>query len=255
MDHYIYLYYGFSSSIEKKIELIKKNQFKGVFLFWDDNFFSSVKKVRAAALDIETVHLPFDDCNELWLHGLKGEEYIQKAIMAIQSAATMKIPTVIFHVSSSDNPPPYNQLGIDRLAKVLKVCEQYKINIALENLRRLEYLDYIYSTFQSEYLKFCFDSGHAHAFTNNIDSFPWGKYQNKLICVHLHDNNGLYDQHLIPFTGNINWELLAKSLKEIGYSGPLTSEAVCFDCPGEKEEGFVRKIKAALEKIDRYISS
>ena len=255
MDHYIYLYYGFSSSIDKKIELIVKNHFKGVFLFWDENFFSNVKKVREAALDIETVHLPFEQCNELWITGSKGEEYIQKTITAIKEAATLKIPTVIFHISSGENPPSYNQLGIDRLAKILKVCEQYQINIALENLRRLEYLDYIYSLLHSKYLKFCFDSGHANAFTRNIENFPWVKYRNKLICVHLHDNNGLYDQHLIPFTGNIDWKLLAKSLKEIGYSGPLTSEAVCFNCSLEKEEGFVREIKAALEKIDRYISS
>lgn len=255
MYHYIYFYYGFSSSIENKIELILKYRFNGVFLFWDKHFLPTVKKIRATHLDIETVHLPFDGCNELWLEGIKGDGYVERMTSAIKEVASAGIPTVVFHISSSDNPPPYNRTGIERLEKILAICEQYQINLALENLRRLDYLDYVYSSLQSQYLKFCFDSGHANAFTKNIDNFPWEKYQDKLICVHLHDNNGLLDQHLIPFTGNINWKLLARKFKKIGYSGPLTSESVLGNHQAIEEENFIDKIKKALARIDRYIYS
>ncbi|HOA79019.1 MAG TPA: sugar phosphate isomerase/epimerase family protein [Bacilli bacterium] len=254
MKHNIYLYYGFSSSIERKIELIKKHRFQGVFLFWDEGFPVAFEKVREAGLEIETVHLPFDRCNDLWIDGDVGEKYAETMITAIAEIAKAEIPTVIFHISGSDNPPPFNELGVKRLSRILRACEDARINLALENLRRLDYLDYVYSRLESDYLKFCFDSGHANAFTRNIENFPWEKYGEKLICVHLHDNNGLFDQHLVPFTGNINWRLLAEDLKKVGYKGPLTSEAVFNNGSPEQEEEFVIAVKKALEEIDRYIN-
>ena len=76
------------------------------------------------------------------------------------------------------------------------------------------------------YLKFCFDSGAANAFTKNIDTFEFMKYQDKLVCIHLSDNDGSYDQHLVPSEGNINWDKLMKTLRNIDFTGPLTLEAV-----------------------------
>ena len=254
LKHNLYLYYGFPSTLKEKIALVEKHRFDGVFLFWDENFPAAAEMVRSAGLDIETVHLPFDRCNDLWVPGEVGEEYVAMMLKAIAEVAPAGVPTVIFHLSASDNPPPYNELGIARLARILRLCEENKINLALENLRRLDYLDYVYERLASDYLKFCFDSGHANAFTHNIENFPWEKYADKLVCVHLHDNNGLCDQHLVPFAGNIDWRRLAGDLKRVGYAGPLTSEAVCFTGQPEGEEEFLRSVKAGLAEIDRYIS-
>ena len=173
MKHNLYLYYGFPSTLKEKIALVKKHRFDGVFLFWDENFPAAAEMVRSAGLDIETVHLPFDRCNDLWVPGEVGEEYVAMMLKAIAEVAPAGVPTVIFHLSASDNPPPYNELGIARLARILRLCEENKINLALENLRRLDYLDYVYERLASDYLKFCFDSGHANAFTHNIANFPW----------------------------------------------------------------------------------
>jgi len=252
MKHFIYLYYGFPSKIEEKIELIKNNKFNGVFLFWDGYFLNNVGKIKEANLEIETVHLPFDNCNELWVPGKKGDDYVETIIEAIKQISSEGIKTVIFHVSSGDMPPSYNEFGLMRLEKILKVVEEHRVYFALENLRRLDYLDYVYDNLANKYLKFCFDSGHANAFTKNIENFPWEKYQDKLLCVHLHDNNSYTDQHLIPFRGNINWQLLAQKLKEINYQGPLTCEAVNTNSLNNERE-YVEEIKLSLERIESYM--
>ena len=104
----------------------------------------------------------------------------------------------------------------------------------------------------TDYLRFCFDSGHANAFTKNIDDFPWEKYKDKLICLHLHDNDGMYDLHQIPFEGNINWKLLMKNLKKNNFQGFLTSEAVFYRKENITEEDFVKKVKHSLDRLDKY---
>lgn len=252
MKHYLYFDYGFSSNSDRRIELIKKAGFAGVFLFYKTELEEDIKKIKNANLDIETIHLPFKSCNSLWLDNEEGENYINETIEGIFMASRNNIPTVVFHVSSKDNPPAFNEIGLNRIKKVIEICEKEKINFALENLRRLDYIDYLFANIKSDYLKFCFDSGHANAFTKNIASFPFNKYQDKLICVHLHDNFGDHDSHLIPGMGIIDFEKLARKLVKINYMGPLTSEAIIKDETLDEFDSLV-KIKKSLELIEKFM--
>ena len=47
----------------------------------------------------------------------------------------------------------------------------------------------------------------------------------KLQALHLHDNDRHYDSHQLPFTMDIDFEAVVRSLKKIGYTGDLTLEA------------------------------
>lgn len=250
MKKIIYYDYGFASDDQEKIRLIKKYGFDGVFLFWRENLDETVSALREAGLWIETIHLPFEHCNDLWLEGESTSEYLSKIKTAIEDAHRFAVPTVIFHVSSSVNPPAFNETGLNRFKAILSICERYSLNLALENLRSLNYMDYLYENCAPEHLKFCFDSGHANAFTHNIEDFPWESYQDRMICLHLHDNNGLRDQHLVPMTGTINWVNLIKNLKASGYAGPLTSEAIVKKDSPISEEDFVKSVRQALDEIE-----
>lgn len=249
MKHHLYFDYGYESNDQRKIELIKKNHFDGVFLYWREQLDQVVEDIRKAGLTIETMHLPFDDCNDLWLEEMTSP-YLEVIYRGIEDAHRLNIPTVIFHISSTANPPAVSEVGLARFKAILSKCEEYQINLALENLRRLDYLDFIFDRCSSPFLKFCFDSGHANAFTNNIDAFPWEKYQKHLICLHLHDNNGLRDQHLPPFKGNINWELLMKNLHNCHYQGPLTVEGVFRPYLNLNEEDYLEQLKKSLVQLE-----
>ena len=48
----------------------------------------------------------------------------------------------------------------------------------------------------------------------------------KIDCIHLHDNHGEHDEHLLPGDGTLNWQKAMKGLKSSGYDGPLTLEIV-----------------------------
>ena len=61
---------------------------------------------------------------------------------------------------------------------------------------------------------------HSHSFY--LDYLQ--NYQDKLICLHLHDNDGTDDQHLLPYDGTVNWNLVVDILKDCNYNGPITLE-------------------------------
>jgi sugar phosphate isomerase/epimerase len=47
----------------------------------------------------------------------------------------------------------------------------------------------------------------------------------RMFTVHLHDNHGCRDEHLLPFEGDIEWGELARTLDDAGYAGPYVFEA------------------------------
>ena len=49
-----------------------------------------------------------------------------------------------------------------------------------------------------------------------------------LLTLHVHDNDYIMDKHMLPYTGDINWQAVMKSLKKMGYKGDLTYEICTF---------------------------
>lgn len=65
--------------------------------------------------------------------------------------------------------------------------------------------------------------GHANTLAEPSRFIP---VLNRLIAnVHLHDNDGKIDQHLLLGEGNIDFTEILRGLKEYGYDGPLIIEA------------------------------
>ena len=51
-------------------------------------------------------------------------------------------------------------------------------------------------------------------------------FANRLICTHIHDNSGVFnsDDHWLPFSGNVDYERVARQIKESGFQGTLMLE-------------------------------
>jgi sugar phosphate isomerase/epimerase len=83
-------------------------------------------------------------------------------------------------------------------------------------------------------LKLCFDVGHAHMEEGVEASFD--AMRDRIVTAHIHDNHGEKDEHLLPYTGTIDWKAalgdiagtdtipLVLELKEQGAAGPSLDE-------------------------------
>ena len=71
-------------------------------------------------------------------------------------------------------------------------------------------------------------SGHEPAVAAEL-------YGEKLIHIHVHDNDGKKDQHLPPFSGGIDWQLFVSVLRRIGYSGIFQMEVSASSLSSNRE--------------------
>lgn len=134
-------------------------------------------------------------------------------------------------------------------------AEKYKVNIAMETfgaarVKGTRIRDFFadptefrqqFERLNTNYKTICVDTGHTH----EAESF-WVPAPEEMIRIlgkdisilHLHDNSGHWDDHLLPGMGNINWPAVFEALEAIGYSGVYNFElALRF---GNMTEEFVR---------------
>lgn len=79
----------------------------------------------------------------------------------------------------------------------------------------------------SDCFKVCMDTGHVHKatrFGNPSVGDAIRLLGNNIVCLHLHDNDTVTDQHKIPFTCTIDWTDTLAALDEIGYRGVYNCE-------------------------------
>ncbi len=84
-----------------------------------------------------------------------------------------------------------------------------------------------FSRFYSEFdqdIGLVLDIGHANL-NHQIQEFI-AKFSNKIVHMHVSDNDGVQDIHLGLGYGTVNWKTVAEAIKKIGYSGVIILESV-----------------------------
>ncbi|MCL2546767.1 MAG: sugar phosphate isomerase/epimerase [Oscillospiraceae bacterium] len=231
MDITIVDWFGYHLSPQERMRHINEAGFSGVLLLWADYFDSDYKDFPAYARDVglyvENAHAPYMNANFLWEDSINGQDYVREMITCIEDCADHDIPTLVMHPENKNGNkevmlPNKFDFGIDRLKEIVEVAERLNVNIAIENMSRPEFLAYIFRDIQSHRLGFCFDSGHWNLFMPEIDLLSL--YGDRLMALHLHDNDGVNDCHALPFSGNLHWDIIAEKLKMFGYNGALALE-------------------------------
>lgn len=206
--------------LEERIKLIKNAGFNNVTLWWAEDGFKKqsdqIKILEKYDVVADNAHLPYNKCNELWLPKGYKVTYVDETIECIEECAGCGIDTVVFHVSTSKLTPVYSEVGLDRIKRIVDAAEKFNVKIAFENLRMPKYLDYITSNIDSSKVGICYDSGHNN-YCYPAESII-RKYKDKIYAVHLHDNFGRSDEHLIPFDGNAPWYEITRSLADSSYN-------------------------------------
>ncbi|MCL2199704.1 MAG: sugar phosphate isomerase/epimerase [Defluviitaleaceae bacterium] len=245
----INIYFDRKTESKLLFQIIRQAGFGSVLLFWDDKFHQDYRKhpdlARKADLDIYHIHAPYSTINNLWLDNLEGRTLLENHLQYISDCAEFEITTMVMHLSSGDNPPPYNTLGLDRLKKIIEKAEKHNVRVALENLRKVDYLEYVLTNITSPQCGFCFDSGHQHHRSPDVELLQ--KHGSRLMALHLHDNDQTADQHLLPFDGTIDWDTTIKKIAATGYKG-----AVSLEVTGYKDlspEAFLQKAYDVAEQL------
>jgi len=230
MDLTIVDWFGYNMPAQERMRLIKQAGFSGIVgLLWRDDFDSDYKSfpeyARNEGLYIENIHGPWMGVNELWTDNVIGHNFMEEIFEYIKVCSFYEIPTLVIHPECKNGTkyvdlPETFEIGIDRWKRIVDEAARLNVNIAIENMARPEYLDCIFTNIQSNRLGFCFDSGHWNLFMPELDLLTL--YGDKLMALHLHDNDGKEDWHALPFTGNIDWDDIKSKL--VNYKGAIALE-------------------------------
>lgn len=191
-------------------------------------------------------HAPFP----MYVDGREDvNEYLIK--MVEKELAVMQYlgcPALVVHPYSSADKQHEKEVNLAMYRKLMPAAKKYGVKVCLENMFReingrcvaaacgtaeeaCWYLDTLNREAGEDVFGYCFDVGHANLCSRDIhqELLTLG---HRLTILHIHDNDGFYDLHQIPYTQKndwgrrtwTDWEGFVSALKEINYQGTLNFE-------------------------------
>ena len=248
---------------EELYPLAKEAGFDGFFSPPEvaDNL-NALKKLKQYAESLglfqETVHCTLksgSDCSsDLWFPGDAGDRFIDVLLRNVDHCAAIGVPILVVHPQTNFLPDPDISLGLSRFERLVEHAGKCGVHIAFENIDSADLLDAVMEHFPQENAGFCYDSGHEHWLTP--DARWLRKYGDRLLCTHIHDNDGTFDKHLLPGDGTIDFEQFCEDLRACGYQGAVSIEVAYRGISLEKysKEEFIKKsfeiAKQLAQRID-----
>ena len=212
------------------LDSIKESGFRNIFIHWESNEYNEhnwaeqIEYINKIGLNIVFAHLSYKGINSIWEEGTTGDSLVEKYMKDISDCKKHNISMVVMHLTSGKDAPMYNEIGLNRLHKIINHAKEQNVKVAFENTKIKGYLEYVIDNIKDENVGICYDSGHCHVHFN--DEFDFDKFKDRIFAVHLHDNDKTDDLHLLAFDGTIDWEETMKNLKQANFSGHITLESV-----------------------------
>ncbi len=243
---------GSDLNAESRFKIYKEAGFTHIGFYLDNNYLdinetydNLVNTANKCGLIIEQVHLDYKNSNMVGLS--EDNEYLHYIEQKINECRKYNIKHIVIHSSMGNNPPDITDFVLNRLHNIDKILQDCDIKLCFENVRVNNNL---YKIMEQNYrnIYICFDSGHAHCYINE-EEFLY-TYKDKIVCTHLHDNDGDKDLHLPISKGNINWKnisnLLSKTNRKVDY----------LECFPSREEtlDYDKFVKFVAEAFDCYVN-
>jgi sugar phosphate isomerase/epimerase len=109
-------------------------------------------------------------------------------------------------------------------------CRTRRIRICVENMwnntgaATYAMYDALFERYDAGFMGLCFDTGHANLVCEGNRAGYAERYKDRLFMIHIHDNRGEKDEHLLPFEGTFDWEAFAPVLARSPYEFPVLME-------------------------------
>lgn len=211
-------------------------------------FAEQMQYAQEIGLPCTMVHCAYYEpgLNDFWLPGEAGEKITDDYIQQIHQCGNLTKNFVVhLHGSFASTT---SEIGLRRLKRILKVCEKYGLNLCIENVFSATEIPYIFSHIQHPLLKICYDTGHRNYLTPSFS--PCENYAQFVAVLHLHENDGSYDQHnMLTINGSI-FNQLKYELDSIKKDVVLTAELKNI---GKDWQTYLQKNLDSLRRLNEFI--
>jgi len=256
-------WFGYVLPLEVRLDMVRDAGFSSTTLMYDETseFFIDGRGdlipelMKKRGLYFENIHAPFVGYNKIWSQRREEREEIEKVFFkCIDYCGKHGIPVLVIHITEGPTPPEPDKYGLEFMKNLVHRAEDAGVSIAVENTRKEDHLEYIFSSITSPALGFCYDSGHDFLYSRKPGAIlkKWGHL---LLTTHFSDNDGRGDNHWLPGEGIIDWNKITENFPK-NYKGVISLEA--FAKEPEKGDGpsFLKKaFEIAGDLRDRIFSS
>ncbi len=215
MNKGISFFFGYDIEPLLRAQMIKNAGFTHIITSYDKRFNkengtlkTQINIFKKVGLQLSSLHSSYTSKNlpHFWEKGLNGYKIKKSLLKDIKLAKKYGFSCVVVHLLGQ-----YSKVGEKRLLDILRYCEKENMPIAIENINQKQIFIDVFKNISSPMLKFCFDSGHSNVFDKDFDYLS--AYNDKLITLHLHDNDVTLDQHTLTINnGTLDWNKIALGL-------------------------------------------
>jgi len=140
--------------------------------------------------------------------------------------------TLVLHPVCLGITRPEDRLDVPEIRRIAGYAADREVRLALENMRDSVWLlDRVLEEVGDDprvtNLGICIDIGHAHL-SHDAGREPVANYLERyvaqLLHLHLHDNHGASDEHLVPGDGTVDWPRCLQTLERIDFTGTAILE-------------------------------
>ncbi len=208
---------------------------------WKEKMSAIAELAAKYGIRMDYGHLPFHKF--FTADGKEDKAQFSKNMMrAIEAAGYVGIKNAVIHPANASKKGVDDglQRNIEYMTPFAEWAEKCGVRLTIENMRSPREAEGIhrYASTADEVIAIadyfgadiCWDFGHAHT-TGLVQSEELAKVGKRLAVLHVNDNHGGEDEHLLPFLGTIDWNDAVKGLKAAGYTGVFNFECKMFRLP------------------------
>ena len=240
--------------------------------FYEDNWKEEVKRLKSAlnhnGLKCVMTHMPYyslllsaevlDEQMEIaMLRCVKATSMLGAEIVALHPRAFFVEKTM--QMTDKEDITKSFLYNIRNILPLLEEAEKCGCMIGIENLPTYPKYDIsFYSNFPEEHKKLIdafsspnvcavWDFGHANlANKDHVKAIE--TLGRRIKGTHVHNNFGAIDDHLPPSMGKVDWKDVMTALRNTGFEGYLTTEAIM--TVDHAFKSYLEHLKECLEKLD-----
>jgi sugar phosphate isomerase/epimerase len=186
-------------------------------------------------------------------------EAVDEVRRVLDIAEHLPFRYLVLHLGSSrdEADPRRYDAAFSSLERLRIFAKQGGVTIAIENtpghLAAPDKLRQFITDTRLTDVRFCFDVGHAHLGDGVMPGLEI--MRDLVVTAHVHDNNGFKDEHLAPFSGNIEWAPAMAALAAVDSALVLElKEQPAYAEPAPASVA-IEAARAAFDKLEKALDS
>ncbi len=182
---------------------------------------------------------------------------VREAEAALQIVKRIPFEVMVVHLgmpTAKSRPADNNRAAAFKSAEeICSLAEPLGVRVALEVIPNdlstaASLVTMIEGDLESKTVGICLDFGHAHIMGDVADAVETAAEH--LIATHVHDNRRRDDEHLVPYTGTINWDMALMTMQKIGYDGTYLMELANSGSPA----AVLEEARRARQRFERTLA-